>query len=140
MFNFLYVRKFIIIHVFHVYSLTKSVKKYTCIINAFFFFFWFAAYFLNTICEIIIYIQGIKIYITQILNATHWGWVEWMREFEDVKRNVNEVNNGLGSCRCYDVPLDSSWLVSLTEEVSASFIISWRGKKHVLVNIAFIIA
>lgn len=31
----------------------------------------FAAYFLKTNCEIIIYIQGIKIYIIQILNTTH---------------------------------------------------------------------
>lgn len=46
-----------------------------------------------------------------------WGgmWIEWTRVWD--------------SCCCYDVPLDSSWLVSLTEEVSASFIISWREKK-----------
>lgn len=42
-------------------------------------------------------------------------WIEWTRVWD--------------SCCCYDVPLDSSWLVSLTEEVSASFIISWREKK-----------
>lgn len=46
-----------------------------------------------------------------------WGgiWIEWTRVWD--------------SCCCYDVPLESSWLVSLTEEVSASFIISWREKK-----------
>lgn len=46
-----------------------------------------------------------------------WGgiWIEWTRVWD--------------SCCCYDIPLDSSWLVSLTEEVSASFIISWREKK-----------
>lgn len=46
-----------------------------------------------------------------------WGgmWIEWTRVWD--------------SCCCYDIPLDSSWLVSITEEVSASFIISWREKK-----------
>lgn len=44
-------------------------------------------------------------------------WMEWTMVWD--------------SCCCYmcNVPLDSSWLVSLTEEVSASFIISWRENK-----------
>lgn len=87
---FLYVIKFINIPFMSIQNQLKIYMHNKCL------FCLFAAYFLKTNCEIIIYIQGIKIYITQILNTTHWGWLEWRREYEGEKQNVNGVDNGLG--------------------------------------------
>lgn len=62
---FLYVIKFINIPFMSIQNQLKIYMHNKCL------FCLFAAYFLKTNCEIIIYIQGIKIYITQILNTTH---------------------------------------------------------------------
>lgn len=87
---FLYVIKFINIPFMSIQNQLKIYMHNKCL------FCLFAAYFLKANCEIIIYIQGIKIYITQILNTTHWGCLEWRREYEGEKQNVNGVDNGLG--------------------------------------------
>lgn len=127
----LYFGKFIINQFY-----SKSVEKCTHIINVFFVcllnIFW-----QQTVIKQSKYRESNSISLKYLMQPTEggwsggesmrgWGgmWIEWTRVWD--------------SCCCYDVPLDSSWLVSLTEEVSASFIISWREKKTYYIS--FIIA
>lgn len=124
---FLYVIKFINIPFMSIQNQLKIYMHNKCL------FCLFAAYFLKTNCEIInksIYRESKSISLKYLIQLTEGGWSEG-ENMRVRNRMWMEWTMVWVSCCCYmcNVPLDSSWLVSLTEEVSASFIISWRENK-----------